>query len=228
LADALPSADRAQAEITGPRYDRLMMIETRNRTFEAIRRIGAGIRPGMTENEGEQVARTVLREGGLLRGWHGIKLRFGANTTLTFCQASEPGVVLGEDDIFFVDIGPVWRNCEGDGGETFTTGSDPEMNRIARDSKSIFDAVAARWRADGLTGRALYDFAVAEAEARGWLLNLDLSGHRVSDFPHAAQFDGALIDQNFVPSPDLWILEIQLRHPTRPFGAFYEDLLTDA
>lgn len=219
--------DRSQAEVTGPRYDRRMMIETRNRTFEAIRRIGAGIRPGMTENEGEQIARTVLREGGLLRGWHGIKLRFGVNTTLTFSQASEPGVVLGVDDIFFVDIGPVWHNCEGDGGETFTTGSDPEMNRIARDSKLIFTAVAARWRADGLTGQALYEVAVAEAGARGWLLNLELSGHRVSDFPHAAQYDGALIDQHFVPSPDLWILEIQLRHPTRPFGAFYEDLLTN-
>jgi hypothetical protein len=49
----------------------------------------------------------------------------------------------------------------------------------------------------------------------------------ISEFPHKAHYDGALIEQNFVPSPDLWILEIQLRHPTRPFGAFYEDLLTD-
>ncbi len=219
--------DRIEAEACGPRFDRLMMIETRNRTFAAIGKIAARIEPGMSEEEAIAVGRQALREDGLLRGWHGIQIRFGSNTTLTFREKSEPGVVLGTDDIFFVDIGPVWRNCEGDGGATFTTGSDPEMNRIAQDSKAIFDAVAAHWRADGLTGRALYEVAVAEAEARGWLLNLELSGHRVSDFPHKAHYDGALIDQQFVPSPDLWILEIQLRHPTRPFGAFHEDLLTD-
>ena len=66
---------------------------------------------------------------------------------------------------------------------------------------------------------------VAEAADRGWLLNLEMTGHRVSEFPHKAHYDGALIDQRFAPSPGLWILEIQLRHPTRPFGAFYEDLL---
>jgi len=30
-----------------------------------------------------------------------------------------------------------------------------------------------------------------------------------------------------VPASGLWVLEIQLRHPTRPFGAFFEDLLLE-
>ena len=140
-------------------------------------------------------------------------------------MASQPGVTLGDDDIFFVDIGPVWQRWEGDGGDTFTTGTDPEMRRIAADAKAVFRAVAARWRAEGLSGEALYRVAEREAADRGWLLNLEMTGHRVSEFPHKAHYDGALIDQRFAPSPGLWILEIQLRHPTRPFGAFYEDLL---
>jgi hypothetical protein len=47
----------------------------------------------------------------------------------------------------------------------------------------------------------------------------------VSDFPHAIFKAGNL--GNFEPHPQagLWILEIQLAHPTRPFGSFYEDLL---
>lgn len=219
--------DQASAEAVGSRYDRAGMIETRHRTFNAIRRISERVRPGMTEEEGTEVARQVLREDGLLRGWHGIMVRFGINTTLTYHSKSQPGVVLGDDDIFFVDIGPVWKQWEGDGGDTFATGADPEMNRIARDARGVFDAVAARWRSDRLTGEALYRVAVAEAESRGWQLNLQMTGHRISEFPHKVHYDGALIEQNFVPSPDLWILEIQLRHPTRPFGAFYEDLLTD-
>jgi hypothetical protein len=28
-----------------------------------------------------------------------------------------------------------------------------------------------------------------------------------------------------VPALRRWMLEIQIAHPTRPFGAFYEDLL---
>ena len=228
MADSIATVDQASAESIGSRYDRAGMVETRHRTFKAIRTISERIRTGMTEEEGLEVARQVLREDGLLRGWHGIKLRFGENTTLTYRLPSQPGVVLGDDDIYFVDIGPVWKDWEGDGGATFTTGGDPDMKRIARDVKAVFDAVAARWQSERLTGEALYRVAVTEAETRGWQLNLEMTGHRISEFPHKAHYDGALIEQNFVPSPDLWILEIQLRHPTRPFGAFYEDLLTDA
>jgi hypothetical protein len=72
---------------------------------------------------------------------------------------------------------------------------------------------------------ALYDFAAAEARAMGWELNLDMSGHRLADFPHAVLHKGALAEAPFAPSPGLWVLEIQIRHPDRPFSAFYEDLL---
>jgi hypothetical protein len=32
---------------------------------------------------------------------------------------------------------------------------------------------------------------------------------------------------NFAPTTDLWVLEIQIRHPERQIGTFYEDLLLD-
>ncbi|MFP3748232.1 (Fe-S)-binding protein, partial [Achromobacter sp. SIMBA_011] len=32
-------------------------------------------------------------------------------------------------------------------------------------------------------------------------------------------------DFDACPNAGLWILEIQIAHPTKPFGAFYEDLL---
>ena len=202
-----------------------MMLETRRRSFEVINRLSSEIAPGMTEEEGVALTRRVLSEAGMVRGWHGINVRFGVNTLNGYDVKSNPGVVLGEDDVYFIDIGPIWRDWEGDAGDTFTTGSDPEMNRIARDVKEVFESVQARWRRDRLTGEALYRVAVEESERRGWLLNLDMSGHRLSEFPHAAHHKGALADAPFTPSPDLWMLEIQLRHPTRPFGAFYEDLL---
>jgi hypothetical protein len=39
----------------------------------------------------------------------------------------------GEDDIFFIDIGPTWQEWEGDGGQTFVTGEDSEKARCAAD-----------------------------------------------------------------------------------------------
>jgi hypothetical protein len=87
--------------------------------------------------------------------------------------------------------------------------------------------VRKQWQDAGLTGKELYDFAEAQAAALGWKLNLDLSGHRLSDFPHATVYDGPMATVAFRPSPLVWVLEIHIRHPTRAFGAFFEDMLLD-
>jgi hypothetical protein len=84
-----------------------------------------------------------------------------------------------------------------------------------------------KWFADGSTGKELYDFAMETADSFGWKLNMDLSGHRLSDFPHSAHYDGPLAEVEFRPNPNLWVLEIAVLHPERRFGAFYEDLLLE-
>ncbi len=71
----------------------------------------------------------------------------------------------------------------------------------------------------------LYRYATDQANAMGWVLHLDIKGHRVSDFPHAIYKGGNLGDFDQAPNAGVWILEIQIAHPQRPFGAFYEDLL---
>jgi hypothetical protein len=101
------------------------------------------------------------------------------------------------------------------------------MQRAVIDVETLFHAVRRTWLTTGMTGKALYEFAVAEAGRMGWELNMDLSGHRLSDFPHAAIYDGPLADVDFRPAPLLWVLEIHIRHPERGFGAFYEDMLLD-
>ena len=117
---------------------------------------------------------------------------------------------------------------EGDAGDTFVVGDDPEMLAGAEAARTLWHTVADRWRSTRLSGKDLYDFATAEAEAAGWKLNLEVRGHRVCDFPHAIYRAGALGDFELCPTTGLWILEIQIAHPTRPFGAFFEDLLISA
>jgi Xaa-Pro aminopeptidase len=203
------------------------LLQQRKRTYDAVVAIAAMIRPGMREEDAVTLANSMLAERQMRRGWHKVNLRFGVNTTLHFHTPSQPGVVLGENDIFFIDIGPVFENWEGDGGDTFVVGEDADLARCAHDARAVFHAARRRWLADGLSGRALYEFAAADASRLGWVLNLDMNGHRISDFPHKAIFAGSLAEIDFAPSAGLWVLEIQIRHPTKPFGAFFEDLLLD-
>jgi Xaa-Pro aminopeptidase len=220
-------ATQAQQEAVGANYDAAMLLQVRERTWRVIHDIAAQVRPGMTEARGVELARGLLAEAGMQQGWHRVYVRFGANTLANYGQPSDPDLVLGENDIFFIDIGPVWEKWEGDGGDTFVFGDDPVMHAIKRDVRRLFDRVHDRWRAERLTGAALYAYAAAEAKAMGWVLNLDMPGHRLSDFPHSAIHKGPLSAAPYSPSSGLWVLEIQVRHPTLPISAFYEDLMLD-
>jgi Xaa-Pro aminopeptidase len=212
-------------ESVGKNYSIEKMFYARNRTIQAIEHISEKIKPGMLESEAMVLSKQVLDEIGMDRLWHPTLIRFGANTLKTFQQQSEGNPVLGEDDIFFIDIGVVWDGHEGDAGVTFTTGADPEMRACADAAKTLFNIVYDHWKTQRVTGSTLYRFADEKAREMGWVLNLDIKGHRVCDFPHAIYNAGDLGDFLDYPNAGLWILEIQIAHPNRPFGAFYEDIL---
>ncbi|MET0274680.1 MAG: M24 family metallopeptidase [Phenylobacterium sp.] len=215
-------------EAVGAAFSLPAMIKARDLTFEAVRRIADAIHPGVTEGRGHEVANEILAAMGMERLWHKNVIRFGPGTLETFHGDFQPDYVLKADDLFYVDLGVVWDGHEGDAGDTFVVGEDPEMHACAQAARTLWHEVAARWRDEGLSGLGLYDFARDRAEAMGWRLNWEVKGHRVSDFPHAIYKAGKLGDFDATPAAGLWILEIQIAHPTRPIGAFYEDLLYEA
>jgi Xaa-Pro aminopeptidase len=214
-------------EKTGPNFSIQALMAARAKTQEAVRLIGEQIEAGMSEQEARELAKETLTRLGSTSGWHKILIRFGSNTIKDYPEPSDTAVRLRDNDIFFVDIGPIWDGTEGDGGDTFVIGqsADPDMRRCAGAAKQIFDLVQHQWRSSGMTGKELYAFAEKTTSDLGWVLNLGLTGHRLGDFPHKAFYDGTLGRVSIHPSPNLWILEIQIRHPAKPFGAFFEDLL---
>jgi Xaa-Pro aminopeptidase len=214
-------------EATGAGYSFAQQLDVRARTRRAVDAIAEQIKVGMVEEDAAAMARDLLGTMDMRKGWHRVIVRFGPNTTKDFDAKSEPGVVLGPDDIFFVDIGPVHDGCEGDAGDTFVVGDNPDHHRAKADVRALWDDVRDAWFDRGLTGRELYEYAVAATEAKGWKLNLDLSGHRLSEFPHSVHYDGPLADIDFRPAPNLWVLEMAIAHPDGSFGAFYEDLLLE-
>jgi Xaa-Pro aminopeptidase len=219
--------DVESIEATGARFSIENQMEMRARTRRAVHMIADQVKPGMAEDKAKAIARSTLSSLGMRRGWHHIIVRCGSNTTKDFMARSDPGVVLGENDIFFVDIGPVYQGCEGDAGDTFVLGADPDHHRAKSDVRTIWEDVRQVWFEQHITGQDLYRYAENSAADLGWKLNLDLSGHRLSDYPHSAHYDGPLADVAFRPNPNLWVLEIAIIHPKRRFGAFYEDLLLE-
>ena len=212
-------------EAVGQAYDPALMLRARERSWAVLQGIRERMRPGISEDEARAEAAEVFHAHGLERLWHPVVIRIGANTTQSFRERSNPDLRLGEDDIYFIDLGLVFEGHEGDVGDTFTTGADPARQACAEAARTLFDEVATAWRTRGLSGEALYAFAGERAQAMGWRFNHAIKGHRVGDFPHAIHKAGDLGTLEQAPSSGLWILEIQIAHPSEPYGAFYEDLL---
>jgi Xaa-Pro aminopeptidase len=215
-------------EAVGNRFDPTLMLRARSLNWTALQAIRDRMHVGISEEEAKTMAAGVFRELGMERLWHPPIIRIGSNTTKTYRQPSIPGIRLGENDCYFIDIGLVFDGHEGDVGDTFTVGRAPEQAACAQAARDLYRDVAAKWRNEGLSGHNLYNYADERAEAMGWRFNHAIKGHRISDFPHSVHKGGDLGDFENRPSSGLWVLEIQIAHPTEPFGAFYEDLLTDA
>ncbi len=208
-----------------PEFNLETYREARERTWLAIVEIREQITVGMQEEAALQIFKKILTDIGFEKHWHSPKIRFGSNTLKKFSEPSDPGKVLQANDIYFVDIGPVWKGYEGDAGTTITVGDDEEMQNCARAAKEIFDLTQQHWEKTQCRGPELYQIAEKLAQDRGWVLNLEVNGHRLSDFPHQVYFRKGLTHISFAPKAWAWVLEIQIRHPTRALGAFYEDIL---
>ncbi len=202
------------------------LIQARNIAREITYELSSMIRPGMTEEDAYIFYRNICSKYPIEKQWHPPKIRFGPNTICNFKDQSAP-YILQEEDVFFIDIGPVIDGHEADYGETFTVGDIYEEKNIAYTSKKIFEEVLNYWNINRVCGEELYDYASERAEHYGYILNLGNDGHRIGDFPHHIHFKGGIPEMDEVIVPNAWILEIHLLNQTRTYGAFFEDLLTD-
>jgi Xaa-Pro aminopeptidase len=205
--------------------------------FDAIEAAGL-VAPGRTERAVEQEIRALAETGfGVTRHWHKRVVRAGINT-ITTAGDNPPDRVIGEDDIVYLDLGPVFEEWEADVGRSYAIGQDPRKHALCADLPRVFDIVRDRFNASpDTTGADLYAFAHEAAEAAGWLFGGKIAGHIVGEFPHAhipgekdhhrinAANPGRLREPDAFGRVRHWILEIHLVAVDRSFGGFYERLL---
>ena len=196
------------------------------------------IRGGRTEKEISQDVFALAHElYGIEKYWHKRIVRAGENTLCPYDE-NPPDLTVKEDDIVFLDLGPIFEDYEADVGRTYVLGNDPAKMKIKEDIEKAWVEIR-DWILShtGLTGAECYEFAVLTAENYGWEYGIEIAGHLVGKFPHerlAKGEKGLYLHRDnpndiFLPAPDgskrHWILEIQFVDRERRFGAFYEQLL---
>ncbi|CAM5761679.1 hypothetical protein LMIY3S_00219 [Labrys miyagiensis] len=205
--------------------------------LDAIEEAGF-IKAGRSEREIELDVRALAKEKfGIERDWHKRIVRAGINT-LSVAADNPPIRVVEEDDMVFLDLGPVLEEWEADVGRSYAVGSDPRKHALCQELPRQFDRVKRHFKAHPeISGAELYAFACASAENAGWKFGGKIAGHIVAEFPHA-RIPGVkqlhhVSPENPDPMRDLdsngrirhWILEIHLVSPDGSFGGFYERLL---
>lgn len=207
------------------------------RLFDEIER-RAMIRPGVGERQlSDEIARLAAEMFGVTRHWHRRIVRAGENTLQPFHERP-PDRVIADDDIAFLDLGPIFEEWEADFGRTYVLGDDPRK-------AAVRDALPRVWEAGreyfaghpGVTGAELFDFVVGAARAEGFGWGSRIAGHLVGEFPHK-KIAGPGIEWYIMPGSTKpmrrtdpagrrchWILEIHLVDRARGFGGFYEQLL---
>lgn len=206
--------------------------------FEAIETNGL-ILPGIGENDLNNDIYALAREMfDTTIYWHKRIVRAGRNTLLPYAE-NPPNLTIQDDDILFVDLGPVFEAWEADFGRTFVLGSDPWKQKLREDVGKAF-AVGKQYFKENpeITSGQFFRYIESLAPQYGWEFGGTIAGHLIGQFPHEkiagdkatlyihpdSNLPMRSLDEN--GRPRHWILEIHFVDRKREIGAFYEELLT--
>jgi Xaa-Pro aminopeptidase len=208
------------------------------RLFGEIEQRGL-IRAGLSESQLNRDIYNLAKEMfGITTYWHKRIVRAGANTLAPYDE-NPPDLLIGEDDILFLDLGPVFEDWEADFGRTFVMGSDPlklklrdDVGKAFAEGKRYFD------QTPDITACQLFQYAVTLANKFGWEFGGPIAGHLIGQFPHD-RIAGDKVTLYVHPDSPLpmrslnekgqrrhWILEIHFVDREREIGGFFEQLLT--
>jgi Xaa-Pro aminopeptidase len=198
------------------------------------------IEPGITERElNNKVYDLAFTLFGIKKYWHKRIVRSGKNTLLPYSE-NPPDLVLEEDDILFLDFGPVFEDWEADFGRTYVIGENPRKKKLTRDIEHAWHAGQSYFlkHQDHITGAELYSYTKALASRYGWVYGNEHCGHLIGNFPHE-QIEGEEVINYIHPdnhlkmntpgkngTPRHWIYEIHFIDPIKEIGGFFEQLIT--
>jgi Xaa-Pro dipeptidase len=200
---------------------------------------GGLIRPAVLESElSAQIHALASERFGVRRHWHKRVVRCGPNTLLSY-HADPPDRPVGEDDVVYLDFGPIFEEWEADFGRTYVLGHDARKHQLVADIAAAFRKGKQLYLdTPDLTAGSLYDYVCGLAREAGWEFGAPSAGHLVGHFPHEhapgepKRFSIRHGNEVRIREPDSngavrhWILEIHFVDKAGRFGGFFEELLT--
>ena len=208
-----------------------------HKLFDAVEHRGL-IVPGKSELElSNEIVKLAQEEFGIHEYWHKHIVRTGPNTLFPYSGNPENRIIQ-QDDILFLDFGPIFQGWEADVGRTIVLGSDPLKLKLKQDVDDAWDE-ARDWYAQQthLTGAEYFDYVTALATKYGWEFGGEIAGHIVGPYPHEQLAAGDMgLDVHPDNHDDIlgndkegnkrhWILEILFIDRTNNIGGYKEQLL---
>jgi Xaa-Pro dipeptidase len=206
--------------------------------FKAVEAKGI-VRAGALESEiNQNIYQLAEQMFGISTYWHKRIVRAGRNTLAPYDE-NPPDLTVVDDDIVFLDLGPVFEKWEADFGRTFVLGRDPKKLKLRDDiCKAFAEGKKYFQNHPDVTGAELYAHAQELARQYGWEFGGAIAGHLIGQFPHERIPDDKVTlyshPGNHRRMRDLdangqerhWILEIHFVDRALQIGGFYEELLT--
>jgi Xaa-Pro aminopeptidase len=186
----------------------------------------------------EEVVQLASDLFGVDNYWHKKIVRAGANTLQPF-NGNPPDRMIEEDDILFLDFGPVFNGWEADLGRTYVIGSNPLKLKLKKDVEEAWYE-SSKWYAEQntLTGAEYFYYVTELAKRYGYSFGNEIAGHIIGRHPHEQPDDPSDLCLDIHPDNHSnilvndkygnkrhWILEIQFVDRANNIGAFFEQLL---
>jgi Xaa-Pro dipeptidase len=208
------------------------------RLFREIEHRGL-IRSGISESRLNADIYELAKEMyGITTYWHKRIVRAGRNTLAPYAE-NPPDLMIEQDDILFLDLGPVFEDWEADFGRTFVVGSDPQKLKLRDDVGRAFAEGKRHFeQTPDITASQFFAYVVSLAHKSGWEFGGSIAGHLIGQFPHE-RIAGDKVTLYVHPDSHLpmrslnetgqkrhWILEIHFVDRESEIGGFFEELLT--
>ncbi len=217
------------------------LLQAQQKADELFKEVEARgiIRPNVLESQiNQDIYDLAERMFGISTYWHKRIVRAGTNTLAPYDE-NPPDLTLSDDDIVFLDLGPVFEEWEADFGRTFVLGSDPHKLKLRDDiGKAFADGKAYFNNHPDITAAEFYRYAQELAAQYGWEYGGPIAGHLLGQFPHE-RIPGDKVtlyvhpdnprrmrDLDALGQERHWILEIHFVDRVRKIGGFYEELIT--